>query len=218
MSCATLLVISPQFSISNCRFGVVGWSGDDGGRSFCFQCFFLFLIWVRSHGSFSLPIYPSLGAVFKIKAMSRHYALSKGYTLDYVFCSSFVLASTLWCTLFIIYRIVTVTRSAGGLNAYRHVIEVLVESSALYSISLILFVTFYVRHDVISYYFNVLSVITRVHHHSFHVLVSHKRFPGNRSDTPHWARCSWSCSPRRILAGKRRILTSLRNRFRKSKF
>ncbi len=54
MPCATLLVISPQFSISNCRSGVVGWSGDDGGRSFCFQCFFLFLIWVRSHGSFSL--------------------------------------------------------------------------------------------------------------------------------------------------------------------
>ncbi|KAK0224760.1 hypothetical protein EDD85DRAFT_727483, partial [Armillaria nabsnona] len=51
--------------------------------------------------------------------------------------------------------------TAGGLNAYRHVIEVLVESSALYSISLILFVTFYVCHDVIFYYFVCLLVITR---------------------------------------------------------
>ncbi len=156
----------------------------------------MFLIWVRSHGSFSLPIYPCLGAVFKIMSMSGHYAPSKAYILDYVFCQSFVLASTLWCTLFIIYRIVTVTRSAGGLNAYRHVIEVLVESSALYSISLILFVTFYVRNDAILYYFVALLVITRVHHHSFHVLVSHKHFSGNRSDTPRWARRSWSCSPR----------------------
>ncbi len=103
-------------------------------------------------------------------SMSGHYAPSKAYILDYVFCQSFVLASTLWCTLFIIYRIVTVTRSAGGLNAYRHVIEVLVESSALYSISLILFVTFYVRNDAILYYFVALLVITRVHHQFFSCL------------------------------------------------
>ncbi|PBK93584.1 hypothetical protein ARMGADRAFT_1079886 [Armillaria gallica] len=120
------------------------------------------MVWGRRWPIVLLPVLFLVShMVFKVMAMSRHYALSKGYTLDYVFCSSFVLASTLWCTLLIIYRIVTVTRSAGGLNAYRHVIEVLVESSALYSISLILFVTFYVRNDVISYYFNVLSVITR---------------------------------------------------------
>ncbi|KAK0479668.1 hypothetical protein IW261DRAFT_1419749 [Armillaria novae-zelandiae] len=95
----------------------------------------------------------------------RHYTPPYEYILGYVLYSSFTLASTLWCTLFIIYRIVTVARSAGaaggGLSAYRHVIEVLVESSALYSISSILFVGFYARNDATMYYFDVLSAITR---------------------------------------------------------
>ncbi|PBK59341.1 hypothetical protein ARMSODRAFT_1090854 [Armillaria solidipes] len=120
------------------------------------------IVWGRRWLTVLLPgLFLVSHMVFKIMAMSRHYAPSKGYILDCVFCSSFVLASTLWCTLLIIYRIVTVTRSVGRLNAYRHVIEVLVESSALYSISLILFVAFYVRNDVISYCFDVLSVTTR---------------------------------------------------------
>ncbi|PBK93608.1 hypothetical protein ARMGADRAFT_1079907 [Armillaria gallica] len=103
--------------------------------------------------------------VLKIIAMSRNYTPPDGYVLGYVLYSSFTLASTLWCTLLIIYRIVTVVRSAGeaggGLSAYRHVIEVLVESAALYSISLILFVAFYARNDATMYYFDVLSAITR---------------------------------------------------------
>ncbi|KAK0501039.1 hypothetical protein EDD18DRAFT_1102001 [Armillaria luteobubalina] len=102
--------------------------------------------------------------VLKIITMSRHYTPPDGYVLGYVLYSSFTLASTLWCTLSIIYRIVTVARAGeagGGLNAYRHVIEVLVESSALYSISLILFVAFYARNDATMYYFDVLSAITR---------------------------------------------------------
>ncbi|SJL13682.1 uncharacterized protein ARMOST_17130 [Armillaria ostoyae] len=92
--------------------------------------------------------------------MSKHYALPDGYLLGYVLCSSFALATTLWCTLLIIYRIVdTVARSRLG--AYYHVIEILVESSALYAISLILFVAFYARNDATMYYFDVLSAITR---------------------------------------------------------
>ncbi|SJL13665.1 uncharacterized protein ARMOST_17112 [Armillaria ostoyae] len=98
--------------------------------------------------------------VFKIIAMSKHYAPPDGYLLGYVLCSSFALATTLWCTLLIIYRIVdTVARSRLG--AYYHVIEILVESSALYAISLILFVAFYARNDATMYYFDVLSAITR---------------------------------------------------------
>ncbi|KAK0185164.1 hypothetical protein F5146DRAFT_1228103 [Armillaria mellea] len=124
------------------------------------------IVWGQRWQTVLLPVLLLVSnIVLKILAMSRHYTPPDGYVLGYVLYSSFTLASTLWCTLFIIYRIVTVARSAGevggGLSAYRHVIEVLVESSALYSISLILFVSFYVRNDATMYYFDVLSAITR---------------------------------------------------------
>ncbi|KAK0234163.1 hypothetical protein IW262DRAFT_1334749 [Armillaria fumosa] len=98
--------------------------------------------------------------VFKIIAICRHYAPPDGYMLAYVLCSSFALASTLWCTLLIICRIVILVQPSR-LGAYRRVIEILVESSALYAISLILFVAFYARNDAIFYYFDILSAITR---------------------------------------------------------
>ncbi len=116
--------------------------------------------------------------MFKIIAISRRYAPPDGYMLGYVLCSSFALALTLWCTLLIIYRIVHTVARSGRLGAYRHVIEILVESSALYAISLILFVAFYARNDATLYYFDALSAITRVHFHSSHVLASHRHFQG----------------------------------------
>ncbi len=62
------------------------------------------------------------------------------------------LATTLSCTLLIIYRIVAVTGVrhgvVGRLGVYRRFIEVLVESSALYSISLILDLVFAICDDI----------------------------------------------------------------------
>ncbi|KAK0219648.1 hypothetical protein EDD85DRAFT_334900 [Armillaria nabsnona] len=71
-----------------------------------------------------------------------------------------MLASTLWCTSLIIYHIVIVAR-AGGLGDYHHVLEVLVESSALYSISLILCIAFLARNDIPLIYFDTLAVVAR---------------------------------------------------------
>ncbi|PBL00080.1 hypothetical protein ARMGADRAFT_1024144 [Armillaria gallica] len=49
----------------------------------------------------------------------------------------FTLVTTIWCTIAIVYHILHVGRAnsgvGGGLGAYYHVIEVLIESSALYS-------------------------------------------------------------------------------------
>ncbi len=60
-----------------------------------------------------------------------------------VLFSSLVLATTLWCTILIIFRISTIANRAGnGLHAYRRVIEVFVESSALYSASAVLYLVF----------------------------------------------------------------------------
>ncbi len=79
---------------------------------------------------------------------------------------SFNLVTTLYCTLFIIYRIVTVAgvrRGAlGQLRFYRHFIGVLVESSALYSISLILDLALTIHGGARSYYLDPIVAIAKV--------------------------------------------------------
>ncbi|SJK98303.1 uncharacterized protein ARMOST_01568 [Armillaria ostoyae] len=78
---------------------------------------------------------------------------------------SFILATTLWCTLLIIYRILTVTgvkrRAGSQLRIYRRFIEVLVESSALYLISLIVYLAFTIRNDFGLYYPDAIAAITK---------------------------------------------------------
>ncbi|KAK0500937.1 hypothetical protein EDD18DRAFT_784661 [Armillaria luteobubalina] len=62
------------------------------------------------------------------------------------------LATTLLSTLLIIYRILTVARATdgggNGSRAYRHVIEVFIESSALYAVSLIVYVACIARGNI----------------------------------------------------------------------
>ncbi|SJK98311.1 uncharacterized protein ARMOST_01576 [Armillaria ostoyae] len=78
---------------------------------------------------------------------------------------SFILATTLWCTVLIICRILTVTgvrrRAGGQLRVYHRFIEVLVESSALYSISLILFLAFDACDSFGMYYLDAIAGITK---------------------------------------------------------
>ncbi|KAK0224676.1 hypothetical protein EDD85DRAFT_981574 [Armillaria nabsnona] len=79
--------------------------------------------------------------------------------------ASFSLATTLWCTLLIIYRILSVGQAnsgvGDGLRVYWHVIEVLVESSALYSVCLIIFVACFAGNSWGQYYADVIATITR---------------------------------------------------------
>lgn len=70
------------------------------------------------------------------------FYLGQDYVPSMVLFSSLVLATTLWCTILIVFRISTVARAGSGLNAYRRVIEVFVESSVLYSASAILYLVF----------------------------------------------------------------------------
>ncbi|KAK0220042.1 hypothetical protein IW262DRAFT_1297178 [Armillaria fumosa] len=78
---------------------------------------------------------------------------------------SFNLATTLSCTLLIIYRIVTIVgagrRAEGRLRVYHRFIEVLVESSALYSISLILDLAFTICGSSASYYLDAIAAIAK---------------------------------------------------------
>ncbi|KAK0231575.1 hypothetical protein IW262DRAFT_1454598 [Armillaria fumosa] len=75
------------------------------------------------------------------------------------------LATTLSCTLLIIYRITVVVgfrRGKGGrLKVYRRFIGVLVESSALYSIALILDLALWIHQDDSFYYFDAISAIAK---------------------------------------------------------
>ncbi|KAK0465982.1 uncharacterized protein EV420DRAFT_804879 [Desarmillaria tabescens] len=96
-------------------------------------------------------------------------SLAEDYPLGLTLYASFIFASTLWCTLLIIYRIVTVARAGShtgrGLQTYHHVMEVLIESYALYSISLILYTIFHqvfsVRNNDTSEYFDSLAAVAR---------------------------------------------------------
>ncbi len=80
--------------------------------------------------------------------------------------AAFNLATTLCCTLLIIYRILSVGRAnsgaGGGLRAYRHVIKVLVESSALYSICTIMYMACSAANYSGQYYIDGIILITRV--------------------------------------------------------
>ncbi|SJL13582.1 uncharacterized protein ARMOST_17027 [Armillaria ostoyae] len=49
-----------------------------------------------------------------------------------------------------------------GLRAYQHVVKVLIESSTLYSVSLILFVTFFAHNNWATNYLDPITGIARV--------------------------------------------------------
>ncbi|KAG7451843.1 uncharacterized protein BT62DRAFT_926024 [Guyanagaster necrorhizus] len=102
--------------------------------------------------------------VFKLLGDYEDFTVSNSYILGFVLYSSFLLATNFLCTFLIVYRIITVARVGGGgsgVRAYRRIIEVLVESYALYSMSLVLYVAFYARDAYFGPYFDILAAIAR---------------------------------------------------------
>lgn len=76
---------------------------------------------------------------------------------------SLILATVLWCTLLIIYRILTVTANvAAGMRSYHRVIEVMVESASLYSAVLIVLLVLEVRNDLAASYLIGIAASMRV--------------------------------------------------------
>ncbi len=114
---------------------------------------------VSAVGMTSIPIYAShahsntqpfyvVSSILYLYTSLMHWQ-SHLWRYPLVLYISFILATTLYCTMLIIYRIVAVAGVrhglAGQLGVFHHFIEVLVESSALYSISLILDLAFTIR-------------------------------------------------------------------------
>ncbi|KAK0467756.1 uncharacterized protein EV420DRAFT_1684260 [Desarmillaria tabescens] len=106
-----------------------------------------------------------LETVSKVIDVHHEYFSGSNSVVFMTLYMSFILATTLWCTLVIIFHVLTVAGvrcGAGGrLRVYHHFIEVLVESSALYSIALLLDLAFFIHDDLKTYYFNVIAVIAR---------------------------------------------------------
>ncbi len=74
---------------------------------------------------------------------------------------SFLMATTIICTLLIIYRIVTVT-GGMGIRSYRGVIEIIVESALIYSVSLLVYVVLVARESSGGPYADVIASAARV--------------------------------------------------------
>ncbi|KAK0488214.1 hypothetical protein EDD18DRAFT_645706 [Armillaria luteobubalina] len=75
--------------------------------------------------------------------------------------ASLVMATLLWCTILIIYRILRAGGTAGRLRVFQRVIEMLVESAALYSTMIVILLVFEARNEVAAIYIEVLASAMR---------------------------------------------------------
>ncbi|KAK0472542.1 hypothetical protein IW261DRAFT_1570898 [Armillaria novae-zelandiae] len=83
----------------------------------------------------------------------------------YILYISFLMVTTIFCTFLIIYRVVTVSRGLGGITvgirSYRGVIEILVESALIYSVSLLVYVILVARESPGGPYADVIASSAR---------------------------------------------------------
>ncbi|PBK96139.1 hypothetical protein ARMGADRAFT_1077649 [Armillaria gallica] len=85
-----------------------------------------------------------------------YFSAEIDWSLIYV---SLTLATTLVCTLLIMYRIL---RRAPGMNSSRKIIEMLIESSAMYSISLIIYLALLSKNLKAGYYADISAAYVKV--------------------------------------------------------
>ncbi|PBK94634.1 hypothetical protein ARMGADRAFT_60214 [Armillaria gallica] len=127
------------------------------------------MVWGKCWLVVLLPVFSLVSAIVS-RIVEEYYGYinaPKPVTISTMLYLSCILATTLSCTLLIIYRIAVVAGvrhgAVGRLGVYRCFIEVLVESSALYSIPLILVLAFIICNDLRLYYFDIIAVIAKVH-------------------------------------------------------
>ncbi|PBK70871.1 hypothetical protein ARMSODRAFT_1033800 [Armillaria solidipes] len=127
------------------------------------------MVWGQRWLVVLLPIFSLVSAIVS-RSMIEYYdnvnLTSPLWDVFFMLYLSSNLVTTLSCTLLIIYRIVAVIGVRHGamdqLGVFRRFIEVLVESSALYSISNILYLAFLIRKDVRLYYLDAITAIAKV--------------------------------------------------------
>ncbi|PBK76346.1 hypothetical protein ARMSODRAFT_1011611 [Armillaria solidipes] len=75
-----------------------------------------------------------------------------------VLYSSLILATLLWCTILIVYRILKVSGIATGFRLYGRMIEVMVDSASLYSAVIVILLVFEVHNENVGNYLTSISV------------------------------------------------------------
>ncbi len=88
--------------------------------------------------------------------IAGQFAAEIDWSLVYILLT---LATTLICTLLIVYRIF---RHAPGIIASRKIIEMLIESSAMYSISLIIYLVLVSRNLESAFYADIIATYVKV--------------------------------------------------------
>ncbi|PBL00121.1 hypothetical protein ARMGADRAFT_1072509 [Armillaria gallica] len=78
-----------------------------------------------------------------------------------VLYSSLILATTIWCTIFIVYRILKVSGIATGIRLYRGIIEVMVDSAAIYSAMIVVLLVLEVHNENVGNYLTSIAVEMR---------------------------------------------------------
>ncbi|KAK0446968.1 uncharacterized protein EV420DRAFT_1647861 [Desarmillaria tabescens] len=78
-----------------------------------------------------------------------------------VLYSSLILATLLWCTVLIVYRILRVGGISAGMRVYHRVVKMLVESASLYSAVIIVLLVFEVHNDVVGVYIEEFAIAMR---------------------------------------------------------
>ncbi len=76
--------------------------------------------------------------------------------------TSFHLATTILCTLLIINRIITVSHRGMGIQSFRGIIEIIVESALMYSIALLMYIILVACDSFEAQYVALLAAYTRV--------------------------------------------------------
>ncbi len=116
--------------------------------------------------------------------ISAQFAVHVDWSLIY---AVLMLATTVMCTLLIVYRIV---RHAPGMSASRKIIEMLVESSALYSISLIVYLALVSQNSESLNYADTIAAYVKVSCITVTYSRGSEASQGHRPNTPSRTRFS----------------------------
>ncbi|KAK0221177.1 hypothetical protein EDD85DRAFT_263291 [Armillaria nabsnona] len=109
-----------------------------------------------------ITYYSSFGPVENMSPQAQHLEKIGKIRVNWaVLYSSSILATLLWCTIFIVYRILRVGGIAAGMRVYHRLVEILVESAALYSAVIVVLVLFEVRSEAAEIYIEEFAIAMR---------------------------------------------------------
>ncbi|KAK0244799.1 hypothetical protein EDD85DRAFT_1018384 [Armillaria nabsnona] len=165
---SALQAISPWWRASQLLIGISG-----GLNTFIVDITIIWRCWVLWGRRWLIILIPGLCAIAGTISKSMQirstfinttrdigntggFAADINWTLIYI---SLTLATTLLCTLLIVYRIF---RLASGVSSYGKVVEIVIESSAMYSLTLIVYLALVARNLESSYYADMIMAYIKV--------------------------------------------------------